>query len=342
MGTRGKQLLIAFVILFLAEGAAYLLLDREGIAFSVLIQPQGLIEGTEGFQGVGYDEVDPLLGWGMSEGRLNELGHPVEHNMPVLVSDSPCDGDTVRILITGGSTSDMAFARENWPIDLARMLRDSGICAKVFVGAVGGYSSGQEVLKLLRDGLKTHPDIHISYSGANETYSPSFVSPYEEKVFNRIMETRSTVLLPNLVYLIRRQLGMVSGLKIHPTWPADAATFWMDNMQTMYALAEQRGYSFIGVLQPVLGIGTVNQPKEMDEWADLIAEYRAFYPFAIDHSLKQPYLVNLTAMFDTVAGPVYVDDCHLRPEMQPIVAGEMLKLILQHINSRHTATDYAD
>ncbi len=85
MAKRGKQLLIALAILLLAEGVAYLLLDREGIAFSVFIQPQGLIEETEGFQGVGYNEVDPLLGWGMSESRFNELGYPVEHSMPVLV-----------------------------------------------------------------------------------------------------------------------------------------------------------------------------------------------------------------------------------------------------------------
>lgn len=336
MNLFGKQLLIAFAILFLAEVAAYFLLDREGIAFSVLIQPQGLLEETEGFQNVGYDEADPLLGWGMSQGRLNELGYPVEHAMPVLISDDSCGGDVLRILITGGSTSDMAFSRENWPIGLAGILRDSGVCAKLYVAAVGGYSSGQEVLKLLRDGLQVNPDIHISYSGANEAYSPSFVSQYEMKVFDRIMESRSTILFPNLTYLIRRRLGMVSGLKVHHSTPMDVATFWMDNMKTMHSLAEQRGYRFIGILQPVLGVGKVDQPEEMDEWWDMIAEYRAFYPTAMEHAAQQPYLLDMTAIFDTVEGPVYVDDCHLHPDMQPIVAHEMLKLIMQATESADT------
>jgi hypothetical protein len=342
MATRGKQLLIALAILLLAEGVAYLLLERKGIAFPFLLQPQGLIEKPQDLFGIGYDEVDPLLGWGMSKNGFNERGYTVAHTMPVLVSDSSCNGDTISILITGGSTADLVFEKESWPIDLVRMLRDSGMCAKVYVGAVGAYSSGQEVLKLLRDGLMCRPDIHISYSGANEMYSPSFVSSYEMDVFKRIMETRSTVLFPNLAYVIRRKIGMVSRLRVHHSTPADAATFWMDNMQTMYAVAEQRGYRFIGVLQPVLGIGKTDQPKEMDEWADMIGDYRTFYPIAIDHSLRQPYLVNLTGMFDTVSGPVYVDDCHLRPEKQPIVASEILKLILQHIDSRHTDTDYPD
>jgi hypothetical protein len=327
MGTRTKQAVIVLLILLLAEAAAYLKLASDGRAFSFFLQPQGLMEGTEEFQHVGYDRVDPLLGWGMSEGSYSKMGYRVENGMPVLVAIDSCLNDTLRILITGGSTSDLVFMRENWPVDLARLLNEKGICAKIHVGAVAGYSSGQELLRLLRDGLTVRPDIHISYSGANESYGPSFVSQYEMKVFERVMESRSTILLPNLVQVLREKLGWASGLNIHRASPVDVATFWAGNMETMNAVAQSREYVFRGILQPVLGVGSVQQPEEMKEWADIIGEYQAFYPDAEDYTKTRPYLVSMTSLFDTVDEAVYVDDCHLRPEMQPIVANAVSELI---------------
>jgi len=326
-----KQCAIALALLFIGELIAFAMLSDDGVAFNFLLQPQGLKEDTEGFQSVGYDEIDPLLGWSMSSSKLAELGYAEINGVPVLNVGNGCTTDTIRILITGGSTSDLAFQRENWPIHLARMLADSGICARVFVGAIGGYSSGQELLKLLRDGLRIEPHIHISYSGANEPYGPSFVSQYEMKVFNRVMETRSTILLPNLVYLLRLKLGMISGLKLHLANPEDVAFFWINNMRTMHAIAEERGYIFFGVLQPVLGVGRVDQPTELQEWADLIADYRKFYPMAIAHCQRTSYLEDLTPIFDLYEAPVYVDDCHLRPEMQPIVAAQLMQVIREKL-----------
>jgi hypothetical protein len=103
-------------------------------------------------------------------------------------------------------------------------------------------------------------------------------------------------------------------------------------METMHAIANEKGYAFIGVLQPVLGIGKVVQPQQEEQWKSMIDSYKKFYPEAILSIKDKPYLVNMTNLFDSIQRPVYVDDCHLLPEMQPLVANRMLGLVIEQMN----------
>src|SRR5262245_21678741 len=81
----------------------------------------------------------------------NKKGHPeLEH--PI-------------ILAMGGSTTDAVQSNQSWPEELSKLLAEKGISATVVNGGTGGYSTNQELLKLVRDGVEFDPDIIISYSG---------------------------------------------------------------------------------------------------------------------------------------------------------------------------------
>ncbi len=331
LGTRGKQFLIVVGILILVESGAYFFLKRTQRQFAPFIQLELFIKpSVQDLQSFGFDEIDPLLGWGMSTVHLQNLGFEVFNSMPVLKSRNKACSKNVKILITGGSTSDIAMNNENWPTQLIPLLEKEGICAEIYIGAVGGYSSGQELLKLLCDGQGISPDIHISYSGANETTHPYFVSTHEQNLFERMMKTETSAIFPNTVYIIRSTF--FPSPKVFLRQPRQSNPQWGTNMETMHAIANEKGYAFIGVLQPVLGIGKVVQPQQEEQWKSMIDSYKKFYPEAILSIKDKPYLVNMTNLFDSIQRPVYVDDCHLLPEMQPLVANRMLGLVIEQMN----------
>ncbi len=322
-----KQLMLALVLLTMTELCAYAWLAPNGRAFFPVFNLHKMGElSIETLHSYGFDEIDPLLGWGMSETRLRDHGFELRNGMPVLHSQSPVCNDTLRILVTGGSTTDVAMQADNWPMYLVQELSRKGICATVHMGAVGGYASGQELLRLIRDGHDLMPDIHISYSGANETSHPSLVSEYEMELFGKMMFEKTSFLFPNIVFILREKFMPRPSASLHPH--PSAPPQWTYHMDIMNAIAIGRGYVFIGVLQPVLGIGKIVQPDQEDRYRGFVEQYRDFYPTALADVQNRPYLVNMTALFDTVPGPVFLDDCHLRPEAQPIVAKAILNLIL--------------
>lgn len=337
MSIRVKQFLIVSGILAVAELGSFAWLASRGDAFSPFINIEVFFERPiETLQGYGFDEIDPLLGWGMSEKTLIARGFELHHGMPVLRTDGAACEDTLRILVTGGSTTDVALLADNWPAHLMELLEQRGICCTLHMGAVGGYASGQELLKLIRDGRHLKLDIHLSYSGANETSHPYLVSEYETDLYQRMMSAQASSVFPNLVFLIRSQLLPWPTSKLHHA-PLDGPQ-WTANMDMMQAIAIGRGYTFVGVLQPVLGVGKVVQPEQEKSHIGFVKQYREFYPTALADLEGRPYLVNMTALFDTVKGPVYIDDCHLRPEAQPVVAQAILRLILANRDTSHIMT----
>jgi hypothetical protein len=52
--------------------------------------------------------------------------------------------------------------------ELSKLLTADGYSGTIVNGGTGGYSSNQELIKLIRDGLEFKPDIVISYSGIND------------------------------------------------------------------------------------------------------------------------------------------------------------------------------
>ncbi len=281
---------------------------------------------TKYYRQFSFNEVDPLLGWARSTNSIVADGYIVKNNCVFLnKSDSG-----IIIFITGGSTSDVVLNRQNWPTHLQRLLTENNISATLVVGAVGGYNSGQELLKTIRDGANCHPFVHVSYSGANDVEYSGYVSPYEYSAFKEMINGGSVPpYLANTITVARNLLAQAPGqLYLKENEPEQPLVYFSRNMNMMHALSVGLNYRFIGILQPVINSGIYKQP-ETEAANDFHAPlYKKYYPGLKAYAANTPFMVSFTNLFDTCSGPVFVDDCHVQDEYQNLIAIKVFEELL--------------
>ena len=296
--------------------------------------------------GVGFDQIDPLTGWYMSDSLLHSKAFHTESRAIVMQTRYQEDKPLL-IYLSGGSTTDPAVVPENWPQHLVTLLDSAHVCAKVVIGAVGGYNSGQELLRYMSRDFTLHPDIFISYSGANE-WQPSYVSLMEQGLYNEAAHPHYR-LMPNTITYIRWKMHVThTGIdlkvidyfdSLKPAYyaPDPAAYssfvsgFWLRNMLAMHAIAASEGHAFIGILQPVQGGSSYTQHNDRSYAEDLIKDYKRYYPglrtVARDHT---DFLADFTTMFDDVKDQVYYDDCHIKKEVyEKMIARKIFALMAE-------------
>lgn len=76
----------------------------------------------------------------------------------------------LRLLSLGGSTTSWRYREGSlWARDLANLVSErTGRQVQLFNGGVRGYSSSQELIKLVRDAHSIAPDLVVSLSGIND------------------------------------------------------------------------------------------------------------------------------------------------------------------------------
>lgn len=293
--------------------------------------------------GVGFDFIDPLCGWRMSDSLLKSKGFETENGNIVLQTKKKAKKPFI-IYISGGSTTDPATISYNWPLNLIQLLDSAGISSKIVIGAVGGYNSGQELLKLLNDDFELMPDVHLSYSGANEI-EPAYISYFEQEYFQYTSDPPGSRLLPNTVCYLKKKLNTYNGfsfkirnhfshlVNVYPNGDATqytsfVNTFWLKNMKAMHAVAIANNYHFLGILQPLQGGSAYTQANSAPYAPVMIKQYKKYYPALIKTAEAHPeFIVNFCSIFDTVKGAVYTDDCHPKAEYQNIVAKNVFELL---------------
>lgn len=329
------QFLIVLGLLVLIESLFWLYnkYDSKEQPFLVDI-PLVLAKNHQQLAGYGYRLVDPLLGWGLTKDAVHGKAVSMEHNTVVVNSELECDSPLV-IWITGASTSDIILNNENWPNLLVNMLKDSGYCCKVYVAATGGYNSGQEVLKTLRDAAELKVDIFLSYSGANEHLSPGYVSRQEKTIYrDAVLGIKPVPYLPNTVFVLRNLLSKNKyQLELNHTSESSPGDFWAYNMRCLHALAQMHQAPFIGLLQPVAGTSAYRQNNIPFKANNYISKNRDIYPQFKTFADTITYMEDLTAIFDTVQGDVYLDDCHINKAYQPIVGRAVYRAILPYLET---------
>jgi hypothetical protein len=320
---------IVILLLFLIECFAFWRNGESGDTKPFFLDIYSLQNVSyEKLEGYGFDVIDPLLGWGSSEKTIRGRGYQVQERMAVLETKCKCE-DTLTVLITGGSTSDIVLHPENWPNRLVELFEQDHRCARLVVAATGGYNSGQELLKLIRDGLKIRPAIHISYSGVNDCIYSDYVSKYEGALFKKLKGVNtSTALLPNTYYYLNQNQLLPTKMQLYQ-WPnQNPVDFWLGNMQSMKALAIQNKYNFVGILQPANGIGKQKDEEFQGQNQNYISIYKKYYPqFKVNVGKNLDYLIDFTSIFDTCKGKVYLDDCHVEASYQRLIADHVFRAI---------------
>lgn len=325
-----KNIFILFatvLILIFIEFISVLLLKDDKLPFLLNVSRNQRNNFNINYMKVfGFDEINPFTGWKMSEKRIKSLGYNLENGFVVLEYNSNKNCEEIKLFITGGSTSDIALDNYNWPILLSKILKEKGICHKIYIGSVGGYHTGQEFLQLITFLNYVKPDIHISYSGANDFGKLFYVSDYESDLFVNLLGN-SSIFLPNTIRLIKPKLKYTLSEKIQ----IKDLKFWKENMEKMQALANFYNYRFVSILQPVINYSGLNNnepPVNLeDEFDYFLKNYNTFYPDAINFADSTNYIFNFTNVFSGFDENVFLDDCHLKPEYQNIIAERVFNLI---------------
>ncbi|HAP70784.1 MAG TPA: hypothetical protein DCR04_13870 [Flavobacteriales bacterium] len=292
-------------------------------------------------QSVSYEETDYLLGWKYSRKQRNNSKYPSKFDSFYLTNSIPCR-DTLNILITGGSTSDLILdSNICWPVFLQEKLQQEGYCTNVIVAAIGGYHSGQEFLKLIRSVNLIKPDIHISYSGANELLGNMYSITATDDLLRVKHNTQSFVLpytyhnISEVFYTTKDLIGIYTS-----EYKTEAPQFWKQNMNFMEAISNQLDYSFVGILQPVLGIGAheydLNSVLEKRQFAEhhgkklqhALESYHLFYPEAIQICEAHAFIHDFTNVFANEPETPFFDDCHITTEYNKILADKVYDLLI--------------
>lgn len=261
--------------------------------------------------------LDPHLGF--AHNQSTDLDLSDDGAIPGFVvygnSSSP---DALNIVALGGSTTD-PIDRENWPMHLHKILTSNGWDAKVYNGGVSGYSSNQELLKLIRDVLPLDPDIVLSLSGINDLgfmhsiNMHPMVHPYQQRVLDHLLVETPPKFMPNTMKFISRKkresippLYRIEGRNLGTETSTTPAAQWARNVRLMHTIAAEMGTTYYCFLQPVLGVGsyvpTPQEIKMLDEAISLSKDrygnwLREFYTPTIREAAVLPFVEDITDVF---------------------------------------------
>jgi|SRR5580658_1131881 lysophospholipase L1-like esterase len=268
-----------------------------------------------------------------------------------------CKTRPVNVWIFGGSTM-YGTAVPDWatiPSYLSRDLNASGSgCVVVSNFGVEGYVSNQELI-LLMEQLKAggHPDVVIFYDGLNDAGAagPSSGPPKPhfsiEKIKPRVegsLAGRFDFIRESYTFLIARAVegvffGRHSSQSVLNELHAKAvATLdnYEANLRVAKALAQTYKFRIYCFWQPSLYYGQkplVPFEKQLpdistrDPWALITT---AVYQEAGKRAATTGGFVFLGGMFDSVKGPIYLDQGHLGPRGNELAAQAVAQYIQAH------------
>jgi lysophospholipase L1-like esterase len=339
--------LTAMVIVCVVEGMALLVERSRGRVLPFLYSPRTsestqlrTLEGAPLFLA-----LDPILGYAH---RDNEpMSKPIQTPHEIIPGFVRYGLHTYnkRIVVLGGSTTDPFLYGHSWPEELAKLLQAENFEVSVFNGGVGGYSSSQELLKLIRDVFELKPFLVIVYDGLNDldNWSPTpwpMVHSYQRNIFNYVAQSsgREFPILPNSLTLLQR---IMTG-RGNPPQPdtvsfgipteLSAGEYLTRNMEFMYALTQSRHVHFRGFLQPVVGFGNY-QMNDMDKerlekrGPDYLAALQQTYEIATKETRKRDYWIDLTNIFANHQDVFRSDGRHLTQKGNYIIATAILEKI---------------
>ncbi|HEY1259642.1 MAG TPA: hypothetical protein VGF34_10355 [Stellaceae bacterium] len=281
--------------------------------------------------------------------------------------------NVVRIFCFGGSTMMGLGARDDAtiPAILARRLAEQGRPVAVTNFGQLGHNSTQEAIglfQLLKGGAR--PDLAVFYDGINEIASAE-QSGRADAVFNesrrhaefnllhpeRRRDLYTAALVTALPRTLRR-LRALTGLRLRGPLPgADADLSRIDlpelaaavvaayaaNLRLIRLLAREHGFATLFFWQPVI---TTKERKSADEarfeadYTQDVALRRRFYCLVIEAYRGHPDIaaagdaVDVSALFDAVEEPVYIDAYHLSETGNAMVAEAMLPFVAAAIDAQ--------
>jgi lysophospholipase L1-like esterase len=274
--------------------------------------------------------------------------------------------DALRILCFGGSTMMGMGARDEHtiPAELARRLAGLGYPAAVTNYGQLGHNSTQEAIalqQLLKAGERI--DVAVFYDGINEMacaeqtgHADSLFNEARRRAeFNLLLDDRRRDLIVGALMAAAprtlRRLRQFSGLALRGPAPAppvdlaqvdtgalarDVIRVYSENLRLIRMLAREFGFIPVFFWQPVITtkkIKTADERRWECDYTHHPAARSRLYHAIIDERRNSAELaqaadaVDLSALFDERAEPVYIDLYHLSEAGNAAVAEAMLPAV---------------
>ena len=252
---------------------------------------------------------------------------------------SNCNKRGLKIVILGNSTSDPSTGDlKCWGNFLLDELSNRSINATIYNGAITGYSSSQEYLKLNRDVFQLNPNIVVSFSGYNDVvensyvYGFPFLHKYEQKFYDYLLTNAR--LAPDSMF-VRNLNTITHGI---PSTKTDYQ-IWIENMDRMNAICKLHGIRFFGYLQPMID----DADSIVDEISEnIIQEFiNKTHSFHLSDNVKafcnnvrtskynRKYIIDITKIFEGQTDMFY-DTCHYTEKGNKLIAECVYKNI-EHV-----------
>lgn len=237
----------------------------------------------------------------------------------------------------------------SWSKILQQQMEKKGIQVQILNGGVAGYTSSQELLKLIRDVLPLKPDIIVSLDGVNDLGyvhaipEHPMVHEYQQYVMEYLANGPEPYFLPNTIHVLNLSLKRSKlfetnqrGINYGTTVNITSAKEWETNVRMMHAVSEEYGIPFLSFLQPTLGIGKYNISKEEEEKmltndegkkiSGYIKLVRDFYQEARGSCKNMSYCIDLVDVFRYQQN-IYYDKRHPTVKGYEILASSVYTIL---------------
>lgn len=292
-----------------------------------------------------FPYLDPLLGWGRNPGFQEYVSDGAG-------ASASKNRKAKRIIALGGSTTDPAMEGRNWVYYLAQECTKNKLLCQALNGGIGGYTSTQEFLKLVRDAAPLKPDIVISLNGINDEALPylggnSFVSSQKlaiEKIHReKEVDAKSPLgnppdlegLFPHARFLWHFLRYQISKEEETPFELGTLDNFsnakrWETNVRMMHAVSQELGFSYLVFLQPHLALDPLAVEGKIREdgivYLDKPEKVKNFYDSARASCQKMSFCVDLSQTF--LGQPEqFLDVWHLRSPGHETEAKQIFKTL---------------
>ena len=236
-----------------------------------------------------------------------------------------CSKGMIKVGVLGGSTSDATlYKMKSWPEQLHEVAKEHGVDIEVINGAVGGYGTSQELMKLIRDMLFEKPDIVISYSGINEKWAGTehqhFISRYAASLYEEWNDSLNAGRLRPLEVCYGEGYG--KSIEEH----------WFDMERMMHAICDEYNVKFYGICQVAFcdlieaGRADLNQIGAIDisPHTELLSAIRSKLK-ACDYE----WIYDASDLITRLKAEHFMDYSHLTTEGNRIVAEYIFELVFK-------------
>lgn len=274
-----------------------------------------------------FNAIDPLLGYCR---KSDAIYHPYD-----ILGEGK-----YKIAIYGSSTCDMEYAgiEKNWIFYLYQYLKQMGIETTILAGGCAGYSSGQELLKIIRDINIICPDMVIDFSGVNDVSSSTYVEgyPFVGRYYKRVWDSirEKPEVIPDS-FDIRNIQDVDYGIKDLQ----EDFEIWSNNIKKMNAVCSAFSVKFLSILEPMVSRGNCVIDSELQSIMENAGgrkynyiKQNKFCDKIIEIFREVPFFVDFSSVFSEI-NDVYLDGVHYADKGHKIVGKKLAEIVYKRIDS---------